>query len=112
MLVEVQTLLCGSGAKMMKPEIDNCVIEDAEALAYRAIAFIAADKAYLSDFLSRTGVVQERLPELLESHDFLAAVLDHLLGDESLLLAFCGNAGFDPSEILPARKALAPFWHM
>jgi hypothetical protein len=97
---------------MMKPETDICVIEDAESLAYRAIAFIAADQAYLSDFLTRTGVAQERLPELLESRDFLVAVLDHLLGDESLLLAFCGNAGIDPSEVLPARKALSPFWQM
>lgn len=97
---------------MNKTETDETAVETAEALAYRALAFIAADQAYLSDFLSRSGVSPERLPELLESRDFLAGVLDHVLGDESLLLAFCGNAGIDPSEILPARKALSPYWQM
>jgi len=91
---------------------DESTLSDAESIAYRAIAFIAADQTYLSDFLSRSGVTPERLPTLLESRDFLAGVLDHLLDDESLLMAFCGNAGLDPSDILPARKALAPFWQM
>jgi len=94
------------------PEKDAFAIEAAEALAYRALAFIAADKSYLSDFLSRSGISPDQLPELLESRDFLVGILDHLLSDESLLLAFCGNAGIDPSEVLPARKALAPFWQM
>jgi len=97
---------------MNKPETDAFVIEAAEALAYRALAFIAADQSYLSDFLSRSGVTTDQLPQLLESRDFLVGILDHLLGDESVLLAFCGNASIDPSEILRARKALGPFWQM
>lgn len=97
---------------MIKTETDSFVIEAAEALAYRALAFIAADQSYLSDFLSRSGVSPDQLPELLECRDFLVGILDHLLSDESLLLAFCGNSGIDPSEVLPARKALAPFWQM
>ncbi len=97
---------------MQQIKTDPKASEAAEALAYRGLAFIAADQAYLSDFLSRSGIEQEALPELLESRDFLVGILDHLLGDESLLLAFCGNAGIDPSEVLPARRTLAPFWPM
>lgn len=97
---------------ILKPETDPCTIEAAEALAYRALAFIAGDQAYLSDFLSRSGVSPDRLAELLENREFLVGVLDHLLGDEPLLLSFCGNAGVDPTEVLPARKALSPFWQM
>jgi hypothetical protein len=37
----------------------------------------------------------------------LAAVLDHLLGDESLLMVFAATAGLDPAQIGPARDTLA-----
>ena len=36
----------------------------------------------------------------------LAAVLDHLLADESLLMVFAAGAGIDPAQILPARTTL------
>ncbi len=81
-------------------------VDAAEALAFRAVAFIASDERYLSDFSDRSGVSPSVFPELIENRDFLTGVLDHLLADESLLLAFCGNAGIDPSDVVPARDAL------
>ncbi|RIA47768.1 DUF3572 domain-containing protein [Dichotomicrobium thermohalophilum] len=83
-------------------------LDAAEALAFRAVAFIASDDAYLADFLSRSGLSPQSLAESIEDRAFLTGVLDHLLADESLLLAFCGNAGIDPADILPARNALSP----
>lgn len=91
------------------PETRHDEIDAAEALAFRAVAFIAADQTYLADFLSRSGVAPDALAELIEDRSFLTAVLDHLLADESLLLAFCGNAGLDPSNITPARNVLSAF---
>ena len=44
------------------------------------------------------------------SPDFLAGVLEHMLGDESLLLAFADAAGLDPAEIARARSALGGQW--
>jgi len=83
-------------------------IDAAEALAFRAVAFLAADQAYMADFLSRSGISADTLADLVEDRDFLTGVLDHLLADESLLLAFCGNTGIDPADVLPARHALSP----
>ena len=37
---------------------------------------------------------------------FLAGVLEHMLGDESLLIAFATSAGIDPAEVARARSAL------
>jgi hypothetical protein len=34
-------------------------------------------------------------------------VLEHMLGDESLLIAFADSAGFDPSEVARAHGTLA-----
>jgi len=33
-------------------------------------------------------------------------VLEHMLGDESLLIAFALNAGIDPAEVARGRSAL------
>lgn len=81
--------------------------DDAEAMAYRAVAFIASDESYLADFLSRSGLGPRDLAELIEDRAFLTGVLDHLLADETLLLAFCGNASIDPADVQPARNALS-----
>jgi hypothetical protein len=83
-------------------------LDAAEALAFRAVAFIASDDGYLADFLSRSGLSPQALAECIEDRAFLTGVLDHMLADESLLLAFCGNAGIDPADIQPARDALSP----
>jgi len=81
-------------------------IDEAEAVALRAVGFLASDQSYMADFLSRSGVSPDALADLVEDQEFLTGVLDHLLSDESLLLAFCGNTGIDPSDILPARDAM------
>jgi hypothetical protein len=38
---------------------------------------------------------------------FLAGILDHLLSDEPLLLAFCAESGTDPEQVPPARDSMA-----
>jgi hypothetical protein len=91
--------------RMSNPRSLN--LDAAEALAFRAVAFIASDDTYLSDFLARSGLSTHALAEHVEDRAFLTGVMDHLLADESLLLAFCGNAGIDPADILPARDALS-----
>jgi hypothetical protein len=37
---------------------------------------------------------------------FFAGVLDHVIGDEPLLLALCRETGVDPNEIVAARDIL------
>jgi hypothetical protein len=39
--------------------------------------------------------------------NFLLGVLDHVAGDEALLIAFASHSGIDPSEVASARDALA-----
>jgi hypothetical protein len=35
------------------------------------------------------------------------AILDYMLGDESLLLTFCQAAGIDPMSVAPAHALLS-----
>jgi len=78
----------------------------AEALAIAALSFLAADAQRLGRFLAATGIGPERIREAARERGFLAGVLDHLAGDEELLVAFARQAGIDPSELERARVAL------
>lgn len=80
---------------------------DPEALAASALAFLAEDRARLSRFLADSGLDPSGLAAAASDPGTLAAVLDHIVSDESLLLVFADHAGVDPAAIEPARYALA-----
>lgn len=77
-------------------------------IAVRALAFLAADADRIGRFLAVTGLDPADLRGIAARADFQAGLLDHLLADESLLLAFCAECDIDPAEMQPARRALAP----
>ena len=62
--------------------------EAAEMLAIQALGFIAEDTDRLAGFLAATGIPAEEIRAAAGAPDFLAGVLEHMLGDESLLIAF------------------------
>ena len=84
--------------------------EAAEILAIQALSFIAAEPERLNGFLGATGLTLERLRESANEPDFLAGVLEHMLADESLLLAFAESAAIDPAGVTRARTALGGNW--
>ena len=50
--------------------------------------------------------VAEEMRDAASEPGFLAGVLEHMLGDENLLIAFADNAAADPADIARARQAL------
>jgi hypothetical protein len=81
--------------------------EAAEMLAIQALAFIAEEPERLDLFLSTTGIAAAEIRTAAREPGFLAGVLEHMLGDESLLIAFADNsAGIDPASVARARNAL------
>ena len=80
--------------------------EAAEVLAIQALAFIAEDTQRLARFLDMTGIAPEQIRTAARERGFLAGVLEHMLGDESLLIAFADRAGIDPEDVARARGAL------
>jgi hypothetical protein len=82
--------------------------ERAEALAVEGLTFLASDMDRLEPFLSLSGLDPRNLRAAAAGPGFLVAVLDHLLGEESLLRAFAAHAGVDPAEIGRARDTLSP----
>ena len=62
----------------------------------------------LDRFLALSGIGLENLRAAAAEPGFLAAILDHLASDETLLLAFAEHAGQDPEAIAKARDILSP----
>ncbi len=79
----------------------------ADRLAIEALAFIAADAERLGRFLAVTGIGPGDIRAAAREPLFLAGVLDHLVHDETLLLAFAAESGTEPALILRAREILA-----
>jgi Protein of unknown function (DUF3572) len=80
--------------------------EAAETLAIQALAFIAEEPERLGRFLGMTGLEAGQIRAAARQPGFLAGVLEHMLGDESLLIAFASSAGMDPAAVARARAAL------
>jgi hypothetical protein len=84
--------------------------QTAEMLAVQALAFIAEDASRLSGFIASTGIAVQSIRDAARDPNFLAGVLEHILADENLLLAFADGAGIDPAEVARARQALGKVW--
>ncbi len=84
--------------------------EAAEMLAIQALSFIAEEPERFNRFLGITGIELSQIRNAAREPGFLAGVLEHMLGDESLLIAFVTSAGIDPAEVARARGALGGPW--
>jgi hypothetical protein len=80
--------------------------ERAELLAIQSLTFIAEDEGRMRNFLAATGIERSQLRAAAQEDGFLAGLLEHILDNESLLVAFAASAGIDPAEIGRARAAL------
>jgi len=89
-----------------KPDL-KAVEDAASALAIAALTFIAAEPERLGRFLALSGIGPESIRAAARDPGFLLGVLDHLLGDEPLLLAFANENEIDPQDVQRARSVLA-----
>ena len=80
--------------------------ESAEKLAISALGFLAQDPERLGQFLSITGIGPDMIRKAAADPSFLAGVLDHVAGDEALLLAVAAHAGVRPQDVERAQAAL------
>lgn len=81
-------------------------VEDAEAVAMTAVAFIVGDETLMPRFFALTGCGPDDLRTRIGEGAFLGAVLDFILGDEPSLLDFAATAGLPPEVMMLAREKL------
>ena len=82
-------------------------LSQANELAVGALVFLAADPDRLGRFLALTGIEPQTIRLAAREPGFLAGVLDHIAGDESLLLAFAEKNGIRPQDVSRARILIA-----
>lgn len=75
-------------------------------MALNALGFLAAEPDRLRRFMDLSGLDLDAIRNQASEPGFLGAVLDHLLGDESLLLVFAADHDISPDRILKLRRKL------
>lgn len=88
--------------------------EAAETLAIRALGWLVSQEELLPGFLAATGSAPADLPARVADPEFLAAVMDFLLAEDAMVVAFCESAGLPYEAPMQARAALPggdlPHW--
>ncbi len=79
---------------------------EAEALAARALAWMAGDAEMMGRFLAQSGAGPADLRARAAEPEFLGFVLDFLVADETALVAFAEAEGVPPERAMRARAAL------
>jgi hypothetical protein len=82
--------------------------DEAEKLAISALSFLAGEEHRLAGFLHLTGLAPADLRREAGTPEFLAAVLDFIAADESLLLVFATEQRLEPTQVMIARQTLMP----
>jgi hypothetical protein len=80
--------------------------EQACTIALQALAYIASEENALIGLMNLSGLSLEAMKTQAGDPLFLAGVMDFILSDEPLLLAFCEAAELPPEMPLRVRRAL------
>jgi hypothetical protein len=82
--------------------------QDAESIAVHVLNALVADPERLGHFLAASGLDPATIRSAASGPGFLAAILDHVAGDERLLLAIAEETGLRPERIMAAKQCLSP----
>lgn len=80
--------------------------EAADAIALRAVAWLAGKDDLLEVFMGSTGASADDLRQNLETPEFQASVLDFLLMDDAWVMQFCDAESLPYDRLMRARAAL------
>lgn len=80
--------------------------QQAETIALQALAFLVQEEKLFTQFLTNTGLNPQDLKEHFQEPELLAGVLDAILADDAVLMAFCNTTSLSPETIVLARRAL------
>ena len=93
---------------MLTKRKPNSGDDSAEGVALAALAWMATDDERLFAFLNATGATPETLRASAQDPGFLAGILDHIMSDESTLLACAEALDTKPERIAAAWRRLGP----
>ncbi len=82
-------------------------LEYAERLGIQVLSWLAADNDdLLGQFLGMTGIAADDLRTRSQDPEFLGFVLDFLLTDDAMVMAFCEDMNVSADQPMLARTSL------
>ncbi|MDB5590269.1 DUF3572 domain-containing protein [Enterovirga sp.] len=81
---------------------------EAEGVAVAMLNAMASSPERLGPFLAASGLDPSSIRRAAAAPGFLVAVLDHVAGDEPLLLDLAGELDIPPDSVMAARRVLSP----
>lgn len=81
-------------------------LETAGEVAGRALGFLASEPDRFARFLALSGLDPSTIRSAAADPGFLPAVLDHVLSDEALVIAFACSEALPPEQVVEARMVL------
>ena len=83
--------------------------EIAEQLALQALQFLTSEGERLGRFMALSGLDPDSMRAAASDDSFLAAILEYLMGDESLLLVFATETTAPPEDVATAWHTLTGY---
>jgi hypothetical protein len=80
--------------------------DSAHVIALQALAWLVADDDRLARLMAESGIDPSRLRSHADDPEVLGAVLDHLLGDDQAVIAFCDAHRLPYTSPFAARSVL------
>jgi len=90
----------------MRHPVQQAPADAAQLLAIRGLTFVAEDADRLGRFLALSGVGPADIRARAADPAFLGGVLDYLLGDDALVVAFAEWARVAPETVARARRLM------
>ncbi len=78
----------------------------AEHVGIQVLGWLAGHDDMLTQFLGMTGIAADDLRIRAQEPEFLGFVLDFLLSDDAMVMAFCEDSGLASETPMFARAAL------
>jgi len=86
----------------------NRITKDvAEKLGIQALEYLAGEPERLGRFLALSGLTPPTIRTAAREPRFLSGVLEYVLGDDRLLVAFAEEAEVQPEQVARAHAVLA-----
>jgi hypothetical protein len=98
----------GKANGMRESRRDGGKAEDIGQVAISVLAFLAGRPEDLARFLALSGIGPQNLRDAARDPGFLTGVIDFLMSDEKLLVAFAEHAGIAPERLAAIAAKLNP----
>ncbi len=79
---------------------------EAENIAIKALGWMAQDTEIIGGFLGVTGASPDEIRDRAGDPEFLGFVLDYLLSDDAMVMAFCDATHTPAAAPMEARASL------